>query len=106
LILSIIDISGKCEKKRKVSWGWEIKYRVSGIGKTLSFPLPTPHSLLPIPLPYLISTLRNQSLTNQVVRNISLRRNIGVAVNFLEDCINNPVEQVDHTLVANGAVAV
>ncbi|ULP70560.1 hypothetical protein BDGGKGIB_00176 [Nodularia sphaerocarpa UHCC 0038] len=93
-------------KRKKVSWGWEIQYRVSGIGKTLSFPLPTPHSLLPIPLTYLISTLRNQFLTNQVVRNIGFRRNIGVAIDVLKDCIYNPVEQVDDTLVADGAVAV
>jgi hypothetical protein len=45
-------------------------------------------------------------LTNQVVGNICLSRNVCVLIDILEDCIHNPVEEVDHTLITDGGVAV
>ncbi len=92
-------------------WNW-----ILGIGKTLSqFPVPNPQSPVPSsqspvpnPFPYLsLARCRSmQFLTNQVVGNVCLGRNVGVAINFLEDCINNPVKEIDYTLVTDGTVAV
>ncbi len=31
-------------------------------------------------------------LANQVVRDISLTSNVGAVINFIKDCVNNPVQ--------------
>ncbi len=45
-------------------------------------------------------------LTNQVIGDVCLRWDDRVAIEFIEQRIHNPVEQIDRALVAVGGIAV